>query len=136
MPDSWKFVLLLTISNTFMTIAWYGHLKHKSTALWLAILASWMIALAEYVFQVPANRIGSRVFNLTQLKIAQECITLAVFLVYAFVAFREVPKWNTLAAMGCIVGAVYFAFQGAARHASVQIGGRRESRSSLGAYMP
>jgi uncharacterized protein (DUF486 family) len=107
-----QFLLLLTISNTFMTIAWYGHLKHKATALWLAILVSWLIALAEYIFQVPANRIGSQVFSLTQLKIVQECITLVVFLIYAFLVFREVPRWNTFAAMACIVAAVYFAFLG------------------------
>ncbi len=112
MPDALKFVLLLTISNTFMTVAWYGHLKHKGAALWLVVLASWGIALFEYIFQVPANRIGSRVFSLTQLKITQECITLAVFLVYAFVVFREVPRWNTMVSMGLILGAVYFAFQG------------------------
>jgi hypothetical protein len=92
-----RFVVLLTISNTFMTIAWYGHLKHKKTPLVLAILVSWLIALAEYVFQVPANRIGSERLTLTQLKISQECITLVVFLVYAAVVFR---------------GAVYFAFSG------------------------
>jgi uncharacterized protein (DUF486 family) len=109
-PTAFQFLLLLVVSNTFMTLAWYGHLKHKSMALWAAILLSWLIALFEYIFQVPANRIGSRVFSLTQLKIAQECITLAVFLVYAFVAFRETPRWNTMVAMGLIVAAVYFAF--------------------------
>lgn len=112
MPDGLKFVLLLIVSNTFMTIAWYGHLKHKQAALWMAVLGSWGIAFFEYMFQVPANRIGSRVYSLTQLKITQECITLGVFLVYAFVAFREVPRWNTMVSMGLIVGAVYFAFQG------------------------
>ncbi len=112
MSSALKFVLLLTVSNTFMTMAWYGHLKHKSTALWVAILTSWLIAFAEYVFQVPANRIGSRVFSLTQLKVGQECITLAVFLVYAFVVFREVPRWNTMVSMALVVGAVYFAFLG------------------------
>ena len=111
MPDGLKFVLLLIVSNTFMTIAWYGHLKHKQAALWLAVLGSWGIALLEYMFQVPANRIGSRVYSLTQLKITQECITLGVFLVYAFVVFREVPRWNTMVSMALIVGAVYFAFQ-------------------------
>lgn len=73
-------------------------------------MVSWMIALAEYCLQVPANRIGSRVFSLTQLKVAQKCITLVVFLVYAFVVFREVPRWNTLMALGLIVGAVNLAF--------------------------
>ncbi len=112
MSTVWKFFLLLTISNTFMTMAWYGHLKHRSTALWFAILSSWAIALFEYIFQVPANRIGSRVFSLTQLKVGQECVTLAVFLIYAFVVFREVPRWNTIVSMALIVAAVYFAFLG------------------------
>ena len=110
MPIALKFVALLTISNTFMTIAWYGHLKHKGQPLVFAIATSWMIAFVEYVFQVPANRIGSGEFSLTQLKIAQECIALTVFLVYAFLAFREVPRWNTIAAMMLILGAVYLTF--------------------------
>lgn len=112
MPIALKFVGLLVVSNTFMTIAWYGHLKHKGQPLVLAIASSWLIALVEYSFQVPANRIGSGVFSLTQLKIAQECIALTVFLVYAFLAFHEVPRWNTIAAMGLIVGAVYLTFLG------------------------
>src|SRR5690348_7900467 len=77
-----KTVVLLFISNTFMTVAWYGHLKYKHTSLWLAIVASWAIAFFEYVFQVPANRIGANYFSLTQLKIMQECITLIVFTVF------------------------------------------------------
>lgn len=112
LPVAWKFVLLLTISNMFMTVAWYGHLKNKAQPLVLAIGMSWLIALAEYVFQVPANRIGASRFSLTELKIAQECIALSVFLVYAFVAFREVPRWNTLVAMGLIVAAVALTFWG------------------------
>jgi uncharacterized protein (DUF486 family) len=112
MSDATRYALLLTISNAFMTVAWYGHLKHRTMALWAAILRSWGIAFAEYVFQVPANCIGSRVFSLMQLKVGQECITLAVFLVYAFVAFREVPRWNTTVSMALIVGAVYLAFLG------------------------
>jgi uncharacterized protein (DUF486 family) len=112
MSTTLKFLVLLTISNTFMTIAWYGHLKDKKQPIALAIAISWLIALAEYVFQVPANRIGSERLSLTQLKISQECITLTVFLVYAFVVFREQPRWNTVASMLCIVGAVYFAFSG------------------------
>jgi uncharacterized protein (DUF486 family) len=111
MSDSVKFLALLTISNIFMTIAWYGHLKHKQQALWVAIVTSWAIAFLEYCFQVPANRIGSRVMTVTQLKISQECITLTVFVVYAMIAFRETPKWNTLAAALCLVGAVYFTFR-------------------------
>ena len=112
MSSTPKFVVLLTISNTFMTIAWYGHLKDKKQPLAVAILVSWLIALAEYIFQVPANRIGSNRFSLTQLKVTQECITLSVFLVYAAVVFGETLRWNTLVAMLLIVGAVYFAFLG------------------------
>lgn len=110
MSDTVKFLTLLTISNAFMTMAWYGHLKDRKQPLLIAILVSWGIALAEYCFQVPANRIGSRAMSLTQLKIAQECITLAVFVVYAFLVFRETPRWNNVLAMGCLVGAVYFTF--------------------------
>jgi uncharacterized protein (DUF486 family) len=110
MPTWLTFVLLLTVSNAFMTIAWYGHLKNRAQPLVGAILISWAIAFVEYVFQVPANRIGASRFSLTQLKIAQECIALTVFLIYAFLAFREVPRWNTIAAMGCIVAAVYLTF--------------------------
>ena len=107
-----QFVGLLIISNTFMTIAWYGHLKHKNWPLLAAILVSWLIALAEYVFQVPANRIGSNKFSLTQLKVSQECITLVVFVIYAALVFREPIKWNTVVSMLLIVGAVFFAFMG------------------------
>jgi hypothetical protein len=110
MLNTVEFIGLLIISNTFMTIAWYGHLKHKDWPLVVAILVSWLIALAEYMFQVPANRIGSRQFTLTQLKVSQECITLVVFMVYAAIIFREPVKWNNLIAMLFIVGAVFFAF--------------------------
>lgn len=83
-----------------MTIAWYGHLKYKKEPLILAIFASWGLAFFEYVFQVPANRIGSDHFSLTQLKIIQECITLVVFTVFAFLAFREPLRWNNLSPTG------------------------------------
>jgi uncharacterized protein (DUF486 family) len=112
MSSTLTFVALLTISNTFMTVAWYGHLKDRKQPLVAAILVSWLIALAEYIFQVPANRIGSDRFSLTQLKVTQECISLSVFLVYAFVVFHEAPRWNTVVAMLLIVGAVCFAFLG------------------------
>ncbi len=105
-----KTVVLLIISNAFMTIAWYGHLKYKSTPLVLAILASWGIAFFEYVFQVPANRLGAERFTLTQLKIMQECITLGVFTIIAFLLFREPVRWNTLVSYVFIIAAVYFAF--------------------------
>lgn len=110
MSTTLKFLALLTISNTFMTIAWYGHLKDKKKPLILAILMSWGIALVEYIFQVPANRIGSEKFSLTQLKVTQECVTLVVFVAYAAIAFREPIRWNTAMAMALVVGAVYLTF--------------------------
>ena len=105
-----KTIILLTISNTFMNLAWYGHLKFKDQPLWLVILASWGLAFFEYVFQVPANRIGSAQWSVPQLKVMQECITLVVFTVIAFVLFRSPIRWNIGAAYACIVAAVYFAF--------------------------
>ena len=87
-------ILLLTISNIFMTLAWYGHLKYKDTPLWMAILASWGIAFVEYCFQVPANRIGHYDFTAAQLKTIQEVITLAVFCVFSVLYLREPLKWN------------------------------------------
>ena len=105
-------VVLLIISNVFMTLAWYGHLKYKTSALWLAIAASWGLALFEYVFQVPANRIGSEVLSVTQLKILQECITLTIFSVMAYFMFGETLKWNNVVSYLFLVGAVVFAFWG------------------------
>ena len=105
-----KTVILLIISNTFMTIAWYGHLKYKKASLMLTIVASWGIAFFEYVFQVPANRIGSNYFSLTQLKIMQECITLVVFTVFVLLIFREPLRWNNLVSYALLIGAVAFAF--------------------------
>ncbi|MGI9115013.1 MAG: hypothetical protein DLM52_03340 [Chthoniobacterales bacterium] len=106
-----KTVILLTISNAFMNLAWYGHLKFKDQPLWLVILASWFVALFEYIFQVPANRIGSQQWSVPQLKVLQECITLVVFTVIAFALFRSPMKWNYLVSYLFIVGAVYFAFK-------------------------
>lgn len=103
-------IVLLVISNIFMTLAWYGHLKHKESPLWLAITASWGLALFEYIFQVPANRFGSEIFSVTQLKIIQECITLAVFTILAYFLFGETLKWNNIVSYALLVGAVYFAF--------------------------
>ena len=103
-------IVLLVISNIFMTLAWYGHLKHKESPIWLAILASWGLALFEYIFQVPANRIGSEFFSVTQLKIIQECITLAVFTIMAYFLFGETLKWNNIVSYALLIGAVYFAF--------------------------
>jgi uncharacterized protein (DUF486 family) len=86
-------------------------LKFKNQALWLVILASWGLALFEYIFQVPANRIGSEQWSVPQLKILQECITLVVFTVVAFVLFRSPLKWNYCVSYALIVGAVFFAFK-------------------------
>ena len=105
--------LLLTLSNIFMTFAWYGHLKWpqiKSGPLWIAIGLSWLIALFEYCLQVPANRIGHREFPVAQLKLMQEAITLVVFCGFSFLFLRESLKWNYLVAFGCILAAVFFAF--------------------------
>ena len=104
-------VILLTISNVFMTLAWYGHLEFKGRPLILAILFSWLLAFFEYVFQVPANRIGSETLSVTQLKVMQECITLVVFTVIAYFLFGQTLKWNNLVSYALIVGAVYFAFR-------------------------
>ena len=103
-------ILLLIASNVFMTYAWYGHLKFKSAPLWIAILASWGIAFFEYCLQVPANRMGHGTFTLAQLKILQEVITLGVFLVFAWVTFRESPRWNEAVAMLLIMAAVVVTF--------------------------
>ncbi len=103
-------IILLTISNIFMTFAWYGHLKYKSSPLWIVILASWGIALFEYCFQVPANRIGHGRFDAAQLKTIQEVITLVVFCVFSVLYLKEDLRWNYLAGFACIVGAVFFVF--------------------------
>jgi uncharacterized protein len=105
-------VALLFISNTFMTYAWYGHLKHRSAPLWQAVLISWLIALGEYCFQVPANRIGYGKFTAYQLKIIQESITLVVFVGFAYFYLGESIRWNYVASFVCIVAAVLFAFWG------------------------
>jgi uncharacterized protein (DUF486 family) len=105
-----KTVVLLIISNTFMTFGWYGHLKTKNKPLVWVIIISWAIALFEYIFQVPANRLGSQTFSVTQLKIMQECITLAVFSVIAYLMFGETLKWNNFVSYALIVGAVVFSF--------------------------
>ena len=103
-------IVLLTLSNIFMTFAWYGHLKYRSEALWKVILASWGIAFFEYCFQVPANRIGSYEFTTAQLKTIQEVITLAVFSVFSVLYLGEKLKWNYAAGFGCIALAVFFVF--------------------------
>jgi len=105
-------VVLLLISNTFMTVAWYGHLKYRSAPIVAAVLASWAIALGEYCFQVPANRIGYGQFSGYQLKIIQESITLVVFTVFAYLYLGESIRWNYAASFACIFAAVLFAFWG------------------------
>lgn len=102
---------LLMISNIFMTFAWYGHLKFKSTALWVVIIASWGLAFFEYIFQVPANRLGSQYYTAAQLKIIQEVITLTVFSVFSVLYLKEKFTLNYLWAFICILGAVYFIFK-------------------------
>lgn len=120
--NGWLTIALLVVSNIFMTFAWYGHLKLQemkvftsATPLYVVIIVSWLIALAEYAFQVPANRYGfignGGAFSLMQLKVIQEVITLAVFTIFTVVFFRGEPMhWNHLAAFGCLIAAVYFVF--------------------------
>ncbi len=115
-------IALLIVSNIFMTFAWYGHLKLQqmkiisaNTPLYVVILLSWLIALAEYSFQVPANRIGyinnGGSFSLMQLKVIQEVITLTIFTIFTVVFFKgEALHWNHFAAFGCLIAAVYFVF--------------------------
>jgi len=105
-------VVLLTLSNVFMTFAWYAHLKELSSKPWfIAALASWGIALFEYLLQVPANRIGFTQFSLAQLKIIQEVVTLAVFVPFALFYMNQPLKLDYLWASLCILGAVYFIFR-------------------------
>ncbi|MBX9609915.1 MAG: DMT family protein [Gammaproteobacteria bacterium] len=104
---------LLTLSNVFMTFAWYGHLKTLNHKPWLiAALVSWGIALFEYLLQVPANRIGHTALSVGQLKIVQEVITLTVFVPFAWLYLEEPPKLDYLWAALCLLGAVYFVFRG------------------------
>jgi uncharacterized protein (DUF486 family) len=112
MPAVLKTVLLLTMSNVFMTFAWYAHLKNLNDKPWyIAAFASWGIALLEYMFQVPANRIGFTVLSLPQLKILQEVITLAVFIPFAVLYMQQTVKLDFLWAGLCLLGAVYFMFR-------------------------
>jgi uncharacterized protein (DUF486 family) len=112
-PFSLQAIALLVASNVFMTMAWYGHLKNLATAPWyIAALVSWGIALAEYLLQVPANRIGFQQAGLSvgQLKIMQEVITLTVFAVFASVVLKEPLGWRYAGAVACMVGAAAFMF--------------------------
>lgn len=110
---TWPFIrttFLLLASNLFMTTAWYGHLKFRSAPILLAIAVSWLIALPEYALQVPANRLGYGSMTAYQLKVLQECISILVFIGFAWVALGESPNWKQLVSFLFILGAVAFAF--------------------------
>jgi uncharacterized protein (DUF486 family) len=112
MPILLQTTLLLIVSNCFMTFAWYAHLRNLSGRPWLvAALLSWGVALFEYLFQVPANRIGYTTYSLSQLKILQEVITLSVFVPFALFYMRQPIKLDYLWAGCCLLGAVYFIFR-------------------------
>lgn len=104
-------IILLTISNVFMTFAWYGHLRFKSSSLWIVVLASWLIAFFEYCFQVPANRIGHEFYSATQLKVMQEIITLIIFVFFSVWYLKEDFRWNYAVGFGLILLAVFFVFK-------------------------
>jgi uncharacterized protein (DUF486 family) len=105
-------ILLLFASNVFMTFAWYGHLKFKSTPLWIAVMVSWGIAFVEYWFAVPANRIGSQVYSAAELKTMQEVITLLVFAVFSVLYLKEPIGWNHAIGFSLIAAGAFFIFQG------------------------
>jgi uncharacterized protein len=104
-------IALLTISNIFMTFAWYGHLKYRDVPLYKVVVVSWLIAFFEYCFQVPANRIGSYEFTAAQLKTIQEVITLTVFAVFSVLYLKQPLRWNYLAGFALIVAAVAVIFK-------------------------
>lgn len=106
-----KTILMLSVSNVFMTFAWYGHLKYKSSPLMKVIMISWMIAFFEYCFQVPANRIGHGTYSAYQLKTIQEVITLVVFCVFSVFYLKEDLRWNYLVGFFFIILAVFFIFK-------------------------
>jgi uncharacterized protein (DUF486 family) len=113
MPVAVTTVSLLVLSNVFMTVAWYAHLRELNTKHWyIAALASWGVALFEYLLQVPANRVGYTHFTVPQLKIMQEVITLSVFVPFAVFYLREPLKLDYLWAALCLLGAAYFMFRG------------------------
>jgi uncharacterized protein len=115
MPVLLQTILLLTASNVFMTVAWYAHLKELNNKPWIvAALVSWGVALFEYLLQVPANRIGFTEYNVGQLKILQEVITLSVFVPFAIFYLRQPIRLDYLWAGLCLCGAVYFVFRGEA----------------------
>jgi uncharacterized protein len=104
-------VILLLLSNIFMTFAWYGHLRYQNVPLWKVTLISWGIACFEYCFQVPANRYGSHIFNAAQLKTIQEIITLIVFSVFSILYLKQAIKWNHAVGFFFIVVAAFFIFK-------------------------
>ncbi len=104
-------VLLLSFSNIFMTIAWYGHLKFKAVPLVIVILVSWLIASIEYCFAVPANRIGHQVYSAAELKTMQEVITLIVFAIFSVTYLGEAIRWNHVAGFALLIGASFLIFQ-------------------------
>ncbi len=104
-------ILLLTLSNVFMTFAWYGHLKFKDRPLWLVVLVSWLIALPEYSLAVPANRIGSGVYSAAELKAMQEVITLSVFAVFSVLYLGQRFTWNHAVGFALIAAGAWFVFQ-------------------------
>ena len=104
-------ILLLLVSNVFMTCAWYGHLRFKHVALWQVVLVSWGIAFFEYCFMVPANRLGHGRFNAAELKTIQELITLVVFMVFSVLYLKEELRWNYLVGFGFMVLAAFFIFK-------------------------
>ena len=109
---NWMTVGLLVVSNLIMLYAWYGHLRNLAgRPLWMVILLSWLIALGEYCFMIPANRIGGKTMSLEQLKILQEAIALIVFVPFSVFIMKESVSWNYAAAALCILAAVYFVFR-------------------------
>lgn len=111
MPAYLTPIVMLSISNVFMTLAWYGHLKFKGSPLWIVILASWGIAFVEYCFAVPANRWGHAVYSAVELKTIQEVITLIVFVGFSVPYLGEAIKWNHLIGFALIAAGAYFVFQ-------------------------
>ena len=103
-------ILLLSVSNVFMTFAWYGQLRFPATPLWILVLAGWGIAFFEYCFAVSANHFGHRVYSAAQLKTIQEVVTLIVFAGFSVLYLGESLRWNHVAAFACLVGAAYFSF--------------------------
>ncbi len=106
-----KTILLLIMSNIFMTTAWYGHLKYKNSPLWKVVIISWLIAFIEYCFQVPANRIGHTQFSAAQLKTIQEIITLVIFTLFSILYLKEDFKWNYMIGFLLIILAAIFIFK-------------------------